>query len=279
MRLWPQWIEQLRVHEPALALKTGLIQVAADEEARIQMQALASQRASLGLEMVSSETLQSLWPTAEHGGLRSPQDGRVDPLLLQSALRKAINLQKVTWVQEEAASIKREDHGWTVQAGNRTSHHRTVVLCSALGCNKLLNQLGHNEEMTPVLGQALTLQLEEPLAEPEQWPAVLVHKGVNLIPLPENKLLIGATIEPGEMPLDEVLQEMRQIDGDAPQWLTKARVLEHWSGARARPINQPAPILKQLEPGLLMASGHYRNGILLAPATADWVTHEISKGN
>ena len=98
-----------------------------------------------------------------------------------------------------------------------------------------------------MLGQALTLQLKEPLDFTEQWPAVLVHKGVNFIPLAENKMLMGATVEHGDKPANEMLEEMLRMDGDAPQWLTKAKVLEHWCGARARPINQPAPILKQLE--------------------------------
>jgi glycine/D-amino acid oxidase-like deaminating enzyme len=30
-----------------------------------------------------------------------------------------------------------------------------------------------------------------------------------------------------------------------------------------------------LEPGLILASGHYRNGVLLAPATAEWVSHQM----
>ena len=277
MRLWPLWIEQLRAHEPALALEAGLIQVAADEESRNQMEALANQRASLGLEMVSSEALQSLWPAAGYGGLRSTRDGRVDPLLLQAALRKAISLEDVAWVHEEARSIKQKDQGWSVETETGTSHHRTVVLCNALGCNKLLEPLGQDERMAPVLGQALTLQLEEPLDCAEHWPAVLVHKGVNLIPQAGNKMLMGATVEHGDTQANERLEEMLRMDGDAPQWLSKAKVVEHWCGARARPINQPAPILKQIEPGLLIASGHYRNGILLAPATADWVTDEISK--
>ena len=277
MRLWPLWIEELRVHEPALALEAGLIQVAADEESRNQMEALASQRSALGLEMISREALQNFWPAAVHGGLRSTKDGRVDPLLLQAALRKAITQQNVACVHEEARSIKKKDRYWSVETKTGTSHHRTVVLCNALGCNRLLEKLGQNERMAPVLGQALTLQLEEPLNFTEEWPTVLVHKGVNLIPLAENKLLMGATVEHANTPANEMLEGMLHMGGDAPQWLTKAKILEHWCGTRARPIDQPAPILKQIEPGLLIASGHYRNGILLAPATADWVTDEISK--
>jgi glycine oxidase len=34
-------------------------------------------------------------------------------------------------------------------------------------------------------------------------------------------------------------------------------------------------LLEQLEPGLVLASGHYRNGLLMAPATAEWVAQQL----
>jgi glycine/D-amino acid oxidase-like deaminating enzyme len=38
-------------------------------------------------------------------------------------------------------------------------------------------------------------------------------------------------------------------------------------------VDRPAPLLEALEPGLILASGHYRNGVLLAPATAEWIAN------
>jgi glycine/D-amino acid oxidase-like deaminating enzyme len=52
-------------------------------------------------------------------------------------------------------------------------------------------------------------------------------------------------------------------------------VVRHWQGLRCRPIGQPAPVLAEPEPGLLLATGHYRNGVLLAPATAEWLCERI----
>ena len=68
---------------------------------------------------------------------------------------------------------------------------------------------------------------------------------------------------------------MLNLKNTAPKWMTNARVKHEWSGIRARPINEPAPLLKQLEPGLLINTGHYRNGVLLAPACAEWIGLEI----
>ena len=88
---------------------------------------------------------------------------------------------------------------------------------------------------------------------------------------------MGATLEPGIKASTEVLEQMKSMNGNAPHWLKEASVTNHWSGLRGRPTNRTAPILKTLEPGLIMATGHYRNGILLAPASAEWILEEIRK--
>jgi glycine/D-amino acid oxidase-like deaminating enzyme len=42
-------------------------------------------------------------------------------------------------------------------------------------------------------------------------------------------------------------------------------------------VGRPAPLLESLAPGLLLAGGHYRNGVLLAPATAEWVVQQLER--
>ena len=55
-------------------------------------------------------------------------------------------------------------------------------------------------------------------------------------------------------------------------------MVRQWQGLRCRPVGRPAPVLEQLEPGLLLVSGHYRNGVLLAPASAAWARDQILPG-
>lgn len=52
--------------------------------------------------------------------------------------------------------------------------------------------------------------------------------------------------------------------------LASSQILSRWSGKRPRPEGEPAPIIRPLAGynNVLLATGHYRNGILLAPATA-----------
>ena len=88
---------------------------------------------------------------------------------------------------------------------------------------------------------------------------------------------MGATLEPGLKHSKKSLEEIFSLKGSAPQWLSEGEIHKKWYGIRARPVNQPAPILEKPEPGLILATGQYRNGILLAPATAEWVIYEIMK--
>ena len=68
---------------------------------------------------------------------------------------------------------------------------------------------------------------------------------------------------------------MGKLGGEAPPWMREAVVVRRWQGLRARPQGQPAPVLMEPEPGLLIATGHYRNGVLLAPASAAWLAERI----
>ena len=158
-----------------------------------------------------------------------------------------------------------------------TAVHDCVVLSTALNSDVLLEPLGQARPMTPVLGQALSLELTTGPTTWSNWPSVLVNQGFNLIPTAPGQLLLGATVEPGDRASEDPLTLMRNLNEQAPEWLRSATVVGHWSGLRARPVDRPAPLLEELEPGLILASGHYRNGVLLTPGTAEWVAAELEQ--
>ena len=160
-----------------------------------------------------------------------------------------------------------------------------VVLSAGSGTQALLQRLGHAAAsatpLQPVLGQAL--ELKAATGQPEWswqggWPAAVVWQGINLVPRPEGRLWIGATLEPGTDANPATLQQLASLNGHAPAWLRGASVVRQWQGLRLRPEGRPAPWLEPLAAGLWLASGHYRNGVLLAPATAEWIATQI-EGN
>ena len=186
MELWPQWIDKLQAHQPDLKLHQGLLQIAEDERAAERMEALAAARRR-GLEMVTSADLATVWPTASHGGLHSRHDGRVDPLLLQLALRRAL-----------AGKRGAECHG-----GDPSGAQQQLLACASRRWRKLRSGCGalHGPELgrlagtagpgptdDTVLGQALTGTTTGPTTW-NNWPSVLVDQGFNLIPTARTMLL------------------------------------------------------------------------------------------
>ena len=287
MELWPQWVERLNHPDTPLQLDSPLIQLASSPLESERMQSLAKQRRELGLESFSSASKEFQqtsdpipWPNPGQGGLRSQNDGRIDPLALQRALRRSLKTQQVCLITARVTQLHRPNPGngdcWRLDLNTgQNTYCDVVVICTALASALLLQPLGHKFPMEAVLGQVLDLQVTTPAQSWDHWPAVLVCNGVNLIRHGQNRLWLGATLEPGEEPCAEEPSIMRRLDGLAPNWLQEAEIVDQWHGLRARPSGRPAPLLEVLEPGLILASGHYRNGVLLAPATADWVGQQL----
>ena len=277
--LWRQWREELEQRGHVLPFRPSLLQLAttaAEQEAQAQ---LAEQRQDLRLlDPAALETLRPLIPQPSLGGLLSPEDGQLDPIPAMRALQEDGARLGVQLKATAVRGLERSGSGqWRVVGGQAS--YDWVVLSAGLSSSALLEPLGHERPQHPVLGQALELQLADGDQAPLNWPGSLSWSGINLVPRPQGRLWLGATVEIDQRQgQPEQLLALRELDGQAPAWLQRATVLRQWQGLRARPLGRPAPLLEQLEPGLLLTSGHYRNGVLLAPATAAWVAEQIEQG-
>lgn len=294
--LWPEWLEQLRAQGHQLPQRRGLLLLAAtpDEQERQRRLVEARQRQGIRLVIWGPERLAALQPAVPApalGGLFSPEDGQLDPGPVLLALWRECRRLGLQAHGDAAARLERHGAGWLVHGRSGHRHGATwLVISAGVHSGTLLAHLGHQLPMEPVLGQALELELEA--APAWTWPGVLVWKGLNLVPRPDlpggRHCWLGATLEPGNQASAAALADLRRwgatpAEAEAPAasalaWLTGARVVRHWQGQRCRPLGQPAPVLEQLEPGLLVVSGHYRNGVLLAPASAEWACAQIAAG-
>jgi glycine/D-amino acid oxidase-like deaminating enzyme len=133
-----------------------------------------------------------------------------------------------------------------------------------------------------VLGQAVRLKLNAPLGDRSFQP-VITGDDVHIVPLGSGEYWVGATVEfpgaTGEVAADpkSLQQVMTGAIALCPA-LANATLLKTWSGLRPRPQNRPAPVVERLSgyENILLATGHYRNGVLLAPATAEKVKEAIA---
>ena len=155
------------------------------------------------------------------------------------------------------------------------------IMSAGLGSTALTAQLDQMVNIRPVLGQALYLSLGRSLGNPDFQP-VITGNDVHIVPMGNGDYWVGATIEfPNHENQISASQELldivrQQAIAFAPE-LAAAKVLRTWSGLRPRPEGRPAPVIDKL-PGftnILLATGHYRNGVLLAPATATAIREMI----
>ncbi|BAY85561.1 FAD dependent oxidoreductase [Calothrix parasitica NIES-267] len=165
----------------------------------------------------------------------------------------------------------------------------TFIICAGLGSSPLTEQLNQKVDIRPVLGQAIHLRLSHPLGKTKFQPAItcndtyIVPRRPNVYP--STDYWVGATVEftqeNGEVVADKQLLEttLQSAIATCPE-LAKAQIVDTWSGLRPRPEGRPAPVIEKL-PGydnVILASAHYRNGVLLAPATAEMVKGMVLEG-
>lgn len=282
--LWQQWRSELAAREQHIPFQPGLLQLALSEAQLAQQQQLVRERQAQGypLQLLSPQELAGLQPACPAGALGavlSPADGQLDPL---AAMRAFLHDGQRLGLQSSAAAVERIERApgpsWRLRLRNGSQLGCDwLVISAGLQSGALLEPLGHSRPLAPVLGQALELELPAGAARSLNWPGSLSWDGLNLVPRPGGRLWLGATLEPDRLQGEPAaLDGLRQLAGAAPAWLQQAKILRQWQGLRARPIGRPAPLLELLEPGLLLLSGHYRNGVLLAPASAEWAAQQIA---
>lgn len=125
----------------------------------------------------------------------------------------------------------------------------------------------------PMRGQMLALATPIPFVRRPTW-----VPGAYLVPRDDGRLLVGATVEPAgfeERVTAGGMLELLYAALSAAPALGSLAVTETWSGLRpATPDGLPVLGETPLE-GYFLATGHYRNGILLTPATARSVADSI----
>lgn len=289
LELWGQWHRELAHRGQPIPYRAGVLLLAADGAEEERLTALGARKRALGLplELWDRQRLERLRPALPQpslAGLHCGRDGQLDPAAALAALAADGRQRGLAMRSEAAVALHPERGGWRVElAGGGAEQAAWVVLAAGTAAGALLEGVPGIERgrwvLEPVLGQALELELELEAPLPGNWPGTVVWRGLNLVPRPDlengRRLWLGATLEPGAAADPAELIQLRQLGGAAPEWLRRAKVVHHWQALRPRPLGRPAPLLEQPAPGLLLAAGHYRNGVLLAPASAAWVAERI----
>jgi glycine oxidase len=209
------------------------------------------------------------------GGVRIAGDHSVEPRGLHAALLAAATAAGVTLVRRRIAELVLEQGravGVRLEDGQVPRAASTVLALGAWS-GRLPGVPDQSVPVRPVKGQILRLR-GTPLLQGTVR-ALVRGRSVYLVPYDEDRLVVGATVE--EQGFDPrvtagaVLDLLRDATEVVPG-LTELELVE--TLARWRPgTPDNGPLLGPSSvPGLVLATGHYRNGVLLAPVTAQAVT-------
>jgi glycine oxidase len=269
--------------------RQGIVMLSFVGEELTSWEALKATRKTQGfeLEFWDKSQLQVKCPQLQNekivAAIYSPQDRQVNPTSLTQALVTAAKGNGVTFKFGEAVEVipskitddcsLRSCH--QIATNIETLDIDWLVIASGLGSTPLTASLQQSIDIKPVLGQALHLQLDSPLGNPEFQP-VITGDDVHIVPVGKEEYWVGATVEFPDA-LGQVVAESALLEKVKQQaiafcpTLAEAKIIRTWSGKRPRPEGQSAPVIEKLSGynNVLLATGHYRNGVLLAPATAE----------
>jgi glycine oxidase len=248
---------------------TGLYWLDLEDEA----QALAwAVRENRPLHSVAMEAVHQAVPALANGFSHAIQMADVanvrNPRLVK-ALRAAL-LQMPNVILHEQCAVTGFIRDGERIAGVQTSvgdmYADQVVLAAGAWSGELIKTLGIKLPVVPVKGQMILYKCAE-----DFLPAMVLAKGRYAIPRRDGHILIGSTLEHAKFdktPTEEALASLKASAVELLPALADAEVVGHWAGLRPGspegiPFIGPVPGHE----GLWLNCGHYRNGLVLAPAS------------
>lgn len=269
----------------------GTLQVAFDPDDLAVLVELMELRDRLGAktERLTSRECRRLEPMlapSVRGGVMAPDDHSVDPRRLAAALRSAAAERGVVFVADRVARVVASDgavRGVRLGGGGEIATGQVVLAAGAWSSQIEGLPRGVVPALRPVKGQLLRLRTPRG-AEPIVTRTVrglVKGSAVYLVPRADGEVVMGATQE--EMGFDERLTAggVWEILRDARELvpgITELEITESCVGLRpGAPDNEPLLGPTRL-PGLHLATGHFRHGVLFAPATGDVMAQALTSG-
>ncbi|GGO81869.1 glycine oxidase ThiO [Wenjunlia tyrosinilytica] len=271
--------------------RCGTLAVALDADDRAQLRELHTFQTSMGLEASwltgrECRRLEPMLAPGVRGGLRVDGDHQVDPRRLVAALLQACLHAGVRRHLVAAREIRVADGRAraVVLDDGRVLAADQIVLAAGSRSDRLE---GLPEDVVPpvrpVKGQVLRLRVPRAHAPFLSRTVRAVVRGghVYLVPRENGELVVGATSE--EMGDDTTVTaggvyELLRDAHELVPGITELPLVETCAGLRpGSPDN--APLIGPTDlPGLVLATGHYRNGILLTAVTGDLMAEILATG-
>jgi len=240
--------------------------------------------AGLRAELLTGPEAREIEPslTGEiRGAIHRPDEASVDNRLLTEATLEAARRKGVEIFPGNGAKALRSDGAICkgLQLQNGRVEARWTVIAAGCFCARI-DGVSAYAPVTPAKGQMMALRCDSVNLKKDLW-----FGHMYLVPRNDGRIIAGSTVEYEGFDRNVTVAGMKTILGGAISLvpaLESARIEETWAGLRPDSPDH-LPILGPTDlDGLLIATGHFRSGILLTPITAslirEWVaTQKVSE--
>ena len=218
-------------------------------------------------DLVSAPSSACLWPA----------DHQVDPQRLSRALWSGAEQRGARYQTGCVRGFDMAGNPAALLTTGERLEADAIILCAGAHSHGLLADLGLPSSVVRAApGQSLRLQTSATVSGIVHW------AGYHMVPTPEGTIAVGATNEPvvGEGIPAATSEEARvQLMGVVERLLgAGGTVVAHEGGLRPKPRRGRPVIDRIADADIFLATGHYKNGVLMAPATGQALARWIVEG-
>ena len=288
---WPKFAEELE-NKSGKSIgykKEGTLRVACDlhEEKKLKNNYDFLKNNKVNITWLSGDKIRDKEPYVSNNvlsGFFSPDDHHVNNRYILDALITILKKNKNNCIFKENTEVEKiitnKNQVIGVKTNNEIIKTKEIIVCSGAWTSKIKNIEIKEVPIRPVKGQMVCLKVPKNISLLKH---ILWRENVYLVPRNNSDLIIGATEE--EMGYDKSLTvggiyNLLKIAREVLPAIEDLSIVESWSGLRPT-SRDDAPIIgpsKKLK-GLIYATGHHKNGILLAPLTSSVIKNYYLNGN
>ena len=204
---------------------------------------------------------RTMLPTLQGPGFRRLPERSLDPRKLVPALRAAAEATGVTVLENTPVrAAYQRGAGVSVRVPEGVIHAGAFLDCSG----------AWSPIVSPAKGQMIRVHAPGVMSTGTVGNVAVRTPDVYMVPRLDGSVIIGATVEDAEFDRNVYEPDVRHLRAEAAELLpalADAPEIASWAGLRPDTPDH-LPILGQTDTRAFVAAGHFRNGVLLAPATA-----------
>ena len=283
--MWDGFVARLRqdATQPVEYERTGTLEVALNDTQTAELAAAARHLRDAGvrhswIEGAAVRDLEPLLSDRASAGLLIAEHGYVRVQQLMDALAGAAARHGVTVSVARVLRVEAADRGPVrVITAAETLTADAVVLAAGAWSSQVAITPSAAVPVRPIRGQLLHVQMAQAALSRVTW-----GRDCYLVPWRDGSVLVGATVEDAGFDEHATVDGMDQLLGSARELLpalAAATFKEVRVGLRPATADE-LPIVGRSStmPAVFYATGHYRNGVLLAPLTAIMLADLILDG-